>query len=171
MNQVVSQVIAEGRALTRSLDVIEAGASAREARRCCAEYLTLHHEPDNLENVVIDGALRKICGLEGTTYDTAEFEIPQTLEGRLLQDGIVRWMQWACDVSIHLTPSTSTHRVSELDRMALSPWLEGIEQLHTGNTSEARRFFRRAVTLGGSYGTRSNPVIQWTYAASFFPTS
>jgi hypothetical protein len=45
-----------------------------------------------------------------------------------------------------------------------------VDRLRRGDEVEARRFFRRAVTLGGVYGTPSNPLIQWTYAASFFPS-
>jgi hypothetical protein len=58
---------------------------------------------------------------------------------------------------------------STFDVMALTRWLTAVENLTRGNVETSRRYFRRATVLGGEYGTASNPVIQWTYAASFFP--
>lgn len=163
------KIIAEGHALTRSLAVIEVGACPTEARAFCTSYLQ-RHEARTVEDVVIDGALRRICGLRRREYDPAPFETSDTLADLIFQEGAVRWMQWACDVDLPvLTELSEEPRRSELNRMALTHWFEGIEQLSRGNTTEGRRYFRRAATLGGLYGTPSNPVIQWTYAASFFP--
>lgn len=79
-------------------------------------------------------------------------------------------MSWALDMDVSLDVCrTHPSLHSELNRMALTQWLDGIEQLEQGNHFEGRRYFKRATTLGGLYGTASNPVIQWTYAASFFP--
>lgn len=79
-------------------------------------------------------------------------------------------MQWACgfDLDLARTAELESQR-SELNRMALSLWLQAIDLLQAGDYLEGRRFFRRATTLSGHYGTVSNPTIQWTYAASFFP--
>ena len=165
----VHRIIAEGRALTRSLAVIEVGASPTEARLFCSSYLQTH-EVGTIESVLIDGALRRICGLHRRSYGPTPFESSDTRADVLFREGAIGWMQWALDVEVPLLVALSEERRrSELDRMALTQWLEAVEQLRRGNTTEGRRFFRRAVKLGGLYGTPSNPVIQWTYAASFFP--
>lgn len=79
-------------------------------------------------------------------------------------------MQWACGVDLVLEISTAVESPrSAFNRMALSLWLQAIDRLQAGDLLEGRRFFRRATTLSGHYGTVSNPTIQWTYAASFFP--
>lgn len=168
----VQKVIAEGHALTRALAVVEAGASADEARRFCSKYLE-HHTADSVENVVIDCALRRICGLLQTTYnDPHIFKPSSSLEDFLLEEGAIRWVDWACGVSLpfEVALSSSLRSESALNRMALTQWIEAVVQLQRGSSTEGRRYFRRAMTLGATYGTVSNPVIQWTYAASFFPT-
>jgi hypothetical protein len=166
----VGKIIAEGNALTRSLAVIETGASPTEARHFCSSYLE-QHDIDGLEALIIDGALRKICGLRRVKYVIPCIEPSNCLEELLFREGCARWMQWACNVVIPRLEmrSLETRCTSELNRMALTNWLEGVDQLRRGNVTEGRRYFRRATTLGGLYGTPSNPTIQWTYAASFFP--
>ncbi len=166
----VDKVIAEGRALTRSLAVIEAGASIDEARLSCLTYLE-QHTADNVENIAIDCALRKICGLTPTTYRDTHPVVLTSGEEVLLHEGVIRWLEWATGVrpSLLVVEPRVTLTTSVMNRMALTQWIEGVDHLRRGNESEARRYFRRAVTFGGIYGTPSNPMIQWTYAASFFP--
>jgi hypothetical protein len=167
----IDKVMAEGRALTRSLAVIETGASIADARLSCLVCLE-QHVANSVETIAIDCALRKICGLASTTYKDAHLsEAPTSLEEFLLHEGVVRWLEWATNEpsTLMLVEPQGTRSVSVLDRMALTQWIEGVEHLRRGNETEAQRYFRRAVTLGRSYGTPSNPVIQWTYAASFFP--
>lgn len=168
----VLKIIAEGRALTRSLAVIEAGASIDEARRECSLFLA-RHAADSLENIVIDCALRRICGLRRATYSRPQHETHESHEDLLFREGVIRWIEWVSGEPLPLGPDRSlgTRSVSTFNRMALTQWLEGVDHLRRGNATEGRRYFRRATTLGGLYGTRSNPVIQWTYAASFFPVA
>lgn len=166
----LDKVIAEANALTRALAVVEADAPIEPAHRACSQYLE-RHEIDSVEALVIDCALRKICGLPSPTYTSTQLlEDPLTLEEVLLQEGVIRWLDWAGAVhALHDFDPVDPQGTSALDRIALTQWLEAVEHLCQGNPDDARRYFRRAVTLGGLYGTPSNPVIQWTYAASFFP--
>lgn len=169
MNEV-DKVIAEGHALTRALAVTEAGGSIEEARRACTAYLENHHV-DSVEALAIDCALRRICGLRLPTYTATQFpEAPSSLEDVLLHEGIIRWLDWAYAAHPIVGTNPGESRTSSvLNRMALTQWLSAVDHLSRGGHDEARRFFRRAVVLGGHYGTPSNPIIQWTYAASFFP--
>lgn len=170
MNEV-DKVIAEGHALTRALAVTEAGASIDEARRACRAYLENHHV-DSVEALAIDCALRRICGLPPHTYTATQFpEVPSSLEDVLLNEGIIRWLEWAyCAPPTVANNPGEARTTSILNRMALTQWLAAVDHLGRGREEDARRLFRRAVALGGLYGTPSNPVIQWTYAASFFPS-
>jgi hypothetical protein len=169
---VLDKVIAEAHALTRALAVIEARAPIEDARRACALYLE-RHDIDSVEALAIDCSLRRICGLSPPAYTATQFlEVPSNLEEVLLQEGVLRWLTWAGSaLPIVGTHTIEPHSASVLNRMALTPWIEAVDQLRRGHEDDARRLFRRAVTFGGHYGTPSNPVIQWTYAASFFPAS
>jgi hypothetical protein len=169
MNEV-DNIIAEGHALTRALAVTEAGGSIEEARRACMAYLENHHV-DSVEALVIDCALRRICALPLVAHTSTQLpEIASSLEGVLLHEGIIRWLDWVDSAHLDVGVNTGESRTtSVLNRMALTQWLAAVDHLSRGGHDEARRLFRRAVTLGGHYGTPSNPIIQWTYAASFFP--
>ena len=167
---ILDKVIAEGHALTRALAVIEVAAPIDEARRACSLFLE-RHDVDSAEALAIDCALRRICGLRAPTYTTPQFpEVPSSLEEVLLHEGITRWLDWAgAEHPLRGITSGDARSTSVLNRMAITQWIEAVDNLRHGSQQEARRYFRRAVTLGGLYGTPSNPVIQWTYAASFFP--
>lgn len=122
-----------------------------------------------VEGLLIDAALRKICGMHRREYNPTALEADDT-DDHVFHEGAAGWMQWACGVGVSFdAPPAGRSHHSELNRMALSQWLQAIGHLQTGNPIEAQRVFRRAITLGGLYGTVSNPTIQWTYAASFFP--
>lgn len=167
----VDHVIAEGRALTRALAVVEANAPVDAAQRACTAFLE-NLQVDSAESLVIDCAVRIICGLPPSTHTVPQWlSKASNLEELLLHEGSLRWLEWG-GVEACLAPPRAgeLQTTSQLDRMALTQWLEAVDYLRHDHRDEARRFFRRAVTLGGLYGTASNPVIQWTYAASFFPT-
>jgi hypothetical protein len=102
-------------------------------------------------------------------YNPEALEVDEATDDPAFHEGAARWMQWACGVWISFEGSVQRYQPSALNRMAISQWLHAIDHLQMGNPVEGQRFFRRAVTLGGLYGTVSNPTIQWTYAASFFP--
>jgi hypothetical protein len=127
------------------------------------------HEISTVEDLIIDAALRKICGLPTGEYNQTPLEIDEATCDHAFHEGAAYWMQWACGICLSFDGTAHVSHRSELNRMAVSQWLQAIAHLQAGNPVEGRRFFRRAVTLGGLYGTVSNPTIQWTYAASFFP--
>jgi len=51
---------------------------------------------------------------------------------------------------------------------ALAYWEKAITMAITSDFEEAERYFDRATEVGSQYGTRSNPSICWSYAATFF---
>ena len=57
-------------------------------------------------------------------------------------------------------------RPGAVHRLALEEWANAVMALTQGQTSEAKRFFKRASEVGQSFGTESHPVILWTMAAS-----
>ncbi len=176
----VSKVIAEGNALTRALAVVEDGGSTAVARRLCEIYL-VQHDVDDLESYAIDCALRKICSVDPTDYSIPHAGTDD-VDGCLFELGVRAWTQWAREKMIgeglNELPRCDATRCLSLDLvrstfdvMALTRWVTAVENLTLGDVETSRRYFRRAAILGGEYGTASNPVIQWTYAASFFPAS
>lgn len=52
---------------------------------------------------------------------------------------------------------------------ALTLWSQAVEKLALEDTDCARRFFERAIEVGSQIGSDSNPTVNWSYAASFFP--
>lgn len=176
----VSKVIAEGNALTRALAVVEDGGSTVAARRLCKIYL-LQHAVDGLESWAIDCALRRICMIEPADYSIPHLDTDD-VDSCLFQLGVRVWTQWAREEivsdgvnELRRWDATRCHSLdlvrSTLDVMALTRWVIAVENLARGDVEASRRYFRRAAILGGEYGTTSNPVIQWTYAASFFPVN
>ena len=169
----VDKLIAEGRALTSALAVVEADGLVDEAQRECAAYLEELHVHD-LESEIIACALRGICGLPLPSHTILQVLVSTNLtEDVLFHEGVARWLEWAsgAPVSVRFFEPDDMGSGSTFNRMALTQWLEAVDHLRRGSAVEARRFFRRASTLGSLYGTVSNPVIQWTYAASFFPAT
>lgn len=123
-----------------------------------------------MEDLLIAGALQKICGVHRCEYYPPLLTVDGEIGCDLFHEGASRWMRWACGFELDLARCAELEsQRSELNRMALSLWLQAIDRLQAGDYLEGRRFFRRATTLSGHYGTVSNPTIQWTYAASFFP--
>lgn len=63
----------------------------------------------------------------------------------------------------------SSRRAGAIQLIALYFWAAGVEALAKNNLDEARRFWKRAIDIGASWGTESHPAVLWTYAATFFP--
>ena len=58
-----------------------------------------------------------------------------------------------------------------VETLSLNFWARAIELLVQEQRIEAKRFFERATEVGSQFGTRTNPSVCWSYAASFFPTA
>lgn len=170
-----SQTIAESRALTAALSAIEGTKTKEEALVDVRVFREESIRDPSIEGAIIDTALWAICG------KAEKFEAPEViLKDRSLNIHLFEsladiWITWAI-AGVHPASKQrlSQLRLSEKPRgstfhsMALQEWQLAIEALHEKNTEEARKRYKRAMKLGAEYGTPSNPVVHWTYAASFF---
>lgn len=179
-NPEVQKVIAEGRALSLALNVIEGDTDADEARRATQRVYD-RCDPDSLSDWVQAFAACRILGLKFrglvAALLTTEDLIEDPQERDLFEATAYAWIIWASK-----TPDNSgyLHRLQAaresfqereglLHQLALGYWAGAVEQLFLGDDGEARRLFRRTADVGGQLGTETNPVIQWTFAATFFP--
>jgi len=85
------------------------------------------------------------------------------------------WIAWARKTDqekaledLQAVPTTLSGRKAALHLMALRPWKLAVEALLKKDALLARKLFHRASELSSHFGVESSPVIQWTYAASFF---
>lgn len=105
---------------------------------------------------------------------------PPALEGTWVQKTFETlasgWMRWltAKDKTILKDIALMHHEEGDEDdgaveTLSLNFWARAIELLVQEERDQAKRFFERATEVGSQFGTRSNPTICWSYAASFFP--
>jgi hypothetical protein len=170
-----AQVIAEDKALSAALAVIDERGDYQIALAAVQRYRDIYAPTNDVEGVIIDTALRVICEGRPAAY-------PHLGPAQTITEWVAfAWIAWACgkaderlEAEIEgflMAPPVEgpKPRGGYLHRMALQQCLSAVQALLTNDYVEAQRRFRRAIKFGTEYGTSSNPVIQWTYAASFFP--
>ena len=163
--QEIGRLMAEGRAVTMavaSLDGLENPLKVQQL----VEALLKEQPQDSPEELVTWVAMRRIAGLEITPWEKPVY-------GNIFCLISWVWVSWAAgiDVGAELKILDFAEAESELgvfETLALRHWAAAILNLIDGNQDEARRFYRRAVEIGGQFGTESNPAVLWTYAATFF---
>jgi hypothetical protein len=128
---------------------------------------------DTVEDLVTWYAMGKITQEELPAPARID-EDPEDSERALFLAVAWAWMIW-------ISGGSKNSALAELDRLdlqeesplvlhhlALSNWAFAVRALLKGKTKEAKRRYRRALDVGSQFGTESNSVIVWTYAASFF---
>ena len=175
----IDMIRAEARALTATLNCVEAGELSDDARALVRDLYEVFMEPTLAEEHIVSCAQARILGRTPTVElftptsepaDEAIFEVT----GRA-------WMIWATGAGRRAealsqlqaipAPKGNATEGQAIHLMALHPWVLAVTALLVGNHEEALRQFRRATELGGQLGTESNHVVQWTYAASVLPTA
>lgn len=171
-----AQVIAENRALMAALAIVENPMSPQEVPEAVIAFREDYPRDPSIEGALIDVSLWVICGRPGVANPPSHTTIrDRTLEDGVFQDLAEVWMSWAIQGSLSAEQqarlsqlSIEVSKGSTLHRMALLQWKLAIEALLKKDVREVRKRFRRALRIGSEYGTPSNPVIHWTYAASLF---
>ncbi len=167
-----AQIIAEGKALNAALAVVENQGDRQKAIDLVRIYREKFTRSSNIEGATIDLALWVICGTEPLKTPT----YPQfiTKENDRFTQLAQVWMTWVRglvdDELKEVIPRLEDHgqKGEIFNKMVLEEWMTALEALFSHNIEESRKRFRRAMRLGWEYGTPSNPIVQWTYAASFF---
>jgi hypothetical protein len=178
------EVIAEISALNEAADVVDNRGDTDEARRLVgAAFVDRSPYMSTIEDIGVGAAMTRILG-----ENTEPFLVGQpsgaalAWEARVLQTVLHAWTEWTLgrpEAALTSLPRLRaaqhdqervTARSGAVNLMAMYYWLTAVERLAAGETSEAKRWWKRALEVGSHFGTKSHLVISWTYAASFFPS-
>jgi len=166
----VSRLMTEGRAISVVCEAIEGRENPLKAQKF-VESLLRDQPRDTVEDQVTWYAMARIAGREvhsGPTFDEGDVDHDR----ELFLATAWAWVMWAAEgptnkvLPLHKL-SLSDEGSSVLHHIALSNWAKAVKSLLAGDRTEAKRFYRRAVEIGGQFGTETNSVIVWTYAATF----
>jgi hypothetical protein len=131
-------------------------------------------QPDETtEDQVTRYAMGKILG-EPLPYPLLPDEDSTDPERSLFLSTSWAWMVWASGSPTNAAlvelkrQDLQEEGPSVLHHLALSNWALAVRSLLKGDMTEAKRRYRRALDVGSQFGTETNAVIVWTYAASFF---
>jgi hypothetical protein len=164
-------------ALQATLQVVDRGGSRDRARLLGRTFLA-RLEPKAVDELITEAALQRILGrpIPSPTFTPC----PGPWERHVAETAAIAWLLWAsgkgpqaCEV-VHLLRSrqkekeTFSGQGGALHLLTLSFWTEATTHLVGGDPIGARRFFKRALSMGSQFGTDSHPMISWAYVASFF---
>jgi hypothetical protein len=161
----------EGRAISVVCKAMEGRENPLKAQKF-VESLLNDQPRDTVEDQVTWYAMLRIAGREIHTGQIF-YEGDVDHDRELFLAAASAWVAWAAEgpskrtFNLHLL-NLSDEGSSVLHHIALSNWARAVKSLLAGDHVEARRFYRRAVEVGGQFGTETNSVIVWTYAATFF---
>jgi len=172
----VEQAILEANALSAALDAVDGKASRELAVELTGRALDGYGGRD-LGGSVIRYAMEHITGRPHTQRPKVK-PFGKSLDKRTFEATAIAWLRWASQESDGLDALRQSQEDGEsyqpqgsaLHLMALRPWHLAVRALLLGDRGEAKRLFRRSTELGSQCGTESNPVVQWTYVATFFYT-
>ncbi len=186
-NPEVLRLIAQAEAVSTALACLDVSIPVYpqppedqiRALRLVQACLTKSPAPTTVEDRIIQSAMSLILSQE---VKLPEFHpTAEPPEQQLFEIVAHAWMIWAAgepssetlaDLSLafaDLAQLAPSMKGGALHLMALQPWRLAVEALLREDNSEAVRQFHRSSELGSQFGTETNPAIQWTYAASFFP--
>jgi hypothetical protein len=170
----VPSILAEMEAQQAIFDVDFKEGSVDRALSLARHALDLKAPPSTMESRLTIVALSHCLGIPRTDLAL----VPPTSEGPWVQRAFEilasGWMRW-----LLLQDKTVLQDIIHLggeddaagETLSLNFWARAIELLAQGQKSDAKKFFERSTEVGSQFGTRTNPLICWSYAASFFPTS
>jgi tetratricopeptide (TPR) repeat protein len=168
-------ILAEMEALQAIFDVdFNAGPKDR-AMALARQALDLKQNPSNTEGRLTVVALSHCLGVPREDLVLVVPVLGGSWTQRTFEALASGWMKWLTlsDTEVLRTVANMHPEGGEDDGAAetlcLNFWARAIELLAQGQPEEAKRFFERATEVGSQFGTRTNPSICWSYAASFFP--
>ena len=172
----VRQLIAEAEALSAALAYVEQRGNREEAVRRVEQALR-GHEGSDLAAVVVRYAMERILDREHDGPPTVETSA-SPLERHIFETVALAWLRWTTGQDTKVAQEELRGLQEEdggfqpqggaLHLMSLRPWQFAVQALLAEDPEEARRLFRRSGELGSQCGTETNPVVQWTYAATFW---
>ncbi len=129
--------------------------------------------PDNIVEATALVAMNVIGERRHTTLTNME-----PIEGVLATDVTALCFAWVhgvmrndpIDISKIEKIAASTPDDEAVQAMAIRAWAGALVALLQHDRTEARRLWRRAMDIAGSFGVESQQAITWTYMATFFPT-
>ena len=159
----------EIRAMSAALACLQGGD--REETLTLVRAALPMEKPSSVEDLVTQAAMRVILGqpVEPPTFEPAK----RPSDRHLFEVTSRGWLVWASqgdrkETLRGLQALSVPSGKGALHLMALRPWKAAVEALLREEPLESRMLFWRASEMGAQFGTESNPVVQWTYAASFF---
>jgi hypothetical protein len=169
-------ILAEMEALQAIFDVDFQGGPIDRAVVLAKHALDLKPHPSSTEGRVAVVSLSHCLG--EPRIDLAM--TPPAQEGTWVQRTFETlasgWMRWLTtkDKTVLKDIALMHHEEGDEDdgaveTLSLNFWARAIELLVQEEKDQAKRFFERATAVGSQVGTRSNPTICWSYAASFVP--
>jgi hypothetical protein len=168
----IESILAESRALTAALESLQGRRGMGEVLSLVGPALDAREDSSDVEDTATCAAMGFITG---RPVSRPSFRPAKRPDDRHIFETVAKsWILWASrsDPEEALNALQALRipsgKVSALHLMALSPWKGAVEALLKKDASEARRLFLRASELGSQFGTESNPVVQWSFAASFF---
>lgn len=168
----VRLVIAQAEALSAALAYVNNGTGRDEALKLVAKALD-RGTFLTVEELTIQSAMRLILG-QDESVNHRFYAATRPPTRHFFETTARAWMIWAEKGStsealeaLHQLEDPSAKKEA-LHLMALQPWRLAVEALLEEDLAEAKRQFLRATELGSQLGTETNPVVQWSYAASFF---
>lgn len=155
------------------LDAADATGDPASAR-ALVQQVFVSWRPTDFEGRVTLCAMAKVIGEDIRPFVPSE-PVPEPWERRCFETLGRVWVFWAMnrgDVAEEMLKKLREEKgahplAGALHLMALDFWGDALEKLLQGDPPEARRFWKRAIEVGGTHGTPSHPAILWTYAATF----
>ena len=155
-----------------------------EARRLVMQALRTRERvtPLDIEEQVIPVAMARIVGSPVASFtdfppatDATEWE---HVVSRTVVRAWVAWVQGIPEVAsseiarLRARQQNEEHidaRSGAVNLMALYLWAGAVEALARGERPESFRLWKRAIEVVTSFGADASLLVQWTFAATFFP--
>lgn len=168
----VETILAETRALSLCLEVIQGSGDMEDAITHVWSFLKKLSPPSDVAGMTMQSAMKVISGVP--VQEPTFVPVDKPVDRHAFEVISKGWIQWASQQDSEAaleavrTLEVPMSGPRALHMMALRPWREAVEALLRKDVVNARRLFWRASELGSQFGTESNPIVQWTFAASFF---
>lgn len=177
-------VLSELVALNTATLATEFKENADDARRTVCEALLNRErfEPRLVEDRLIHASMAKIVGRD-IDFDPEIVDEAEVWERAVTKTIVRAWIEWSQghpQFALLELPRLRDRQQAEerigpqggaVNLMTLYIWCGAVDALVHGERSEAARLWKRAIAVASSFGADASLLVQWTYAASFFPTN
>lgn len=169
---ILAEMEAQGAAFEA---VFQKGDRSRAADLAHEALSLLKGTPQTVEDHVTRFAMEHIAGTKRLEPLVAHpSSDPSDWSQRTFEAFALGWSRWLAtgDPSVLSAVAharkTEEEATNEPDALSLSLWGSAIEALVYGDLEVARSFFEQSTEVGAQFATNANPLVCWTFAASFF---